>query len=385
MALQRLKEAAENAKRELSSSQIASIKLPFISADASGPKHLDKKLTRQKLKELSKELLEKLVVPCKNCLKDAKVSKVDEVILVGGMTRMPAVQEKVKEIFDKDPSKSVNPDEAVAHGAAIQGSVLAGDTKDDILLLDVAPLSLGIEVEGGLMEVLIPRNKTIPTKESKVFSTATDNQPSVFIRVFQGEREKASANKRLGNFELSGIERAPRGVPQIEVIFDIDANGILKVSAQDKKTGKEANITITGSTGLSKKEVEEAVEEAEKMRAEDEEFRESVEALNRAQAYCNTFEKQIEEFRNHKNFKEDDPQFQEFRRLYDDLKEAAKAAEKANEEEKKQKYSELKGQLNKIDELMKLSNELMQKMPKESNGSDEEVVDVNPKKKDDDK
>jgi molecular chaperone DnaK len=385
MALQRLKEAAENAKHELSSSQVASIKLPFISADASGPKHLDKELTRQKLKELTKELLEKLVEPCKNCLKDAKVSKVDEVILVGGMTRMPAVQEKVKEIFGKEPSKSVNPDEAVAHGAAIQGSVLAGDAKDDIVLLDVTPLSLGIEVEGGLMEVLISRNKTIPTKESKVFSTATDNQPSVFIRVFQGERERASANKELGRFELSGIDKAPRGVPQIEVTFDIDSNGILKVSAKDKKTGKEADVTITNSGSLSQEEIEKMVKEAEEKRVEDEEFRENVETLNRAQAYCSTFEKQIEEFRNHKNFKEDDSQFQEFRKLYDSLKEAAKAAEKASEGEKKEKYSELKGQLNKIDELMKLSNELMQKMPKENNVSDEEVVDVNPRKKDDDK
>src|SRR3954452_1781531 len=255
MALQRLKEAAENAKCELSSSEIANIKLPFISADASGPKHLDKELTRQLLKELTRDLLEKLVAPCKNCLKDSGVSKVDEVILVGGMTRMPAVQEKVKEIFGKLPNKSVNPDEAVALGAAIQGSVLAGDV-EDIIMLDVAPLSLGIEIEGGMMHPIIRRNTTIPTGASETFSTATDNQPSVFIRVYQGERAKASDNKLLGTFELTGIQPAPRGVPQIEVKFDIDANGIVKVSAKDKKTNKEAKITITDSGGVSKEEIE---------------------------------------------------------------------------------------------------------------------------------
>jgi molecular chaperone DnaK len=374
MALQRLKEAAENAKHELSSSQIANIKLPFISADAYGPKHLDKELTRQKLKEITRDLLEKLVAPCKNCLKDANVSKIDEVILVGGMTRMPAVQEKVKEIFGKMPSKSVNPDEAVALGAAIQGSVLAGDAKD-IVLLDVTPLSLGIEVEGGMMHPIIRRNTTIPTDKSEVYSTATDNQPSVFIRVYQGERTRASDNKLLGNFELSGIEPAPRGVPQIEVKFDIDSNGILKVFAKDKKTNKEADITITNSQGLSKEETERMIREAEENRARDEELKNNLETLNRAQAYCYTFEKQIEEFKSHKNFKEDDPQFQEFKRLYEDLK-------KLTEEKS---YPELKEQLNKIDELMKLSNELMQKMPKENNGNDEEIIDVDPKKKDDDK
>lgn len=374
MALQRLKEAAENAKHELSSSEIANIKLPFISADASGPKHLDKELTRQLLKELTRDLLEKLVAPCKNCLKDSGVSKVDEVILVGGMTRMPAVQEKVKEIFGKLPNKSVNPDEAVALGAAIQGSVLAGDV-EDIIMLDVAPLSLGIEVEGGMMDIIIRRNTTIPTSESRVYSTATDNQPSVFIRVYQGERVKASDNKLLGTFELTGIQPSPRGVPQIEVKFDIDANGIVKVSAKDKKTNKEAKITITDSGGVSKEEIERMIKEAEENRAKDEELKNNVETLNRAQTYCYTFEKQIEEFKSHKNFKEDDPQFQEFKKLYEDLK---KSTEEKN-------YSELKNQLNKIDELMKLSNELMQKMPKENNGNDEEIVDVNPEKKDDDK
>ena len=382
MALQRLKEAAENAKHELSSSEIANIKLPFISADASGPKHLDKEITRQLLKELTRELLEKLVAPCKNCLKDSGVSKIDEVILVGGMTRMPAVQEKVKEIFGKMPNKSVNPDEAVALGAAIQGSVLAGDV-EDIIMLDVAPLSLGIEIEGGMMHPIIRRNTTIPTGASETFSTATDNQPSVFIRVYQGERVKASDNKLLGTFELTGIQPAPRGVPQIEVKFDIDSNGIVKVSAKDKKTNKEAKITITDSGGVSKEEIERMIKEAEENRAKDEELKDNVETLNRAQTYCYTFEKQIEEFKSHKNFKEDDPQFQEFKRLYEDLK---KLTEEKN-------YPELKNQLNKIDELMKLSNELMQKMPKEekkddegyASGEEEDVLDVDPKKKDDDK
>ncbi|CAI2161599.1 15261_t:CDS:1 [Funneliformis geosporum] len=382
MALQRLKEAAENAKHELSSSEIANIKLPFISADASGPKHLDKEITRQLLKELTRDLLEKLVAPCKNCLKDSGVSKIDEVILVGGMTRMPAVQEKVKEIFGKMPNKSVNPDEAVALGAAIQGSVLAGDI-EDIIMLDVAPLSLGIEIEGGMMHPIIRRNTTIPTSASETFSTATDNQPSVFIRVYQGERAKASDNKLLGNFELTGIDPAPRGVPQIEVKFDIDANGIVKVSAKDKKTNKEANITIKDSGGVSKEEIERMIKEAEENRAKDEELKDNLKTLNQAQTYCYTFEKQIEEFKSHKNFKEDDPQFQEFKRLYEDLK---KLTEEKN-------YPELKNQLNKIDELMKLSNELMQKMPKEekkddegyASGEEEDILDVDPKKKDDDK
>lgn len=374
MALQRLKEAAENAKHELSSSEISNIKLPFISADSSGPKHLDKELTRQKLKELTRDLLEKLVVPCKNCLRDADVSKVDEVILVGGMTRMPAVQEKVKEIFGKMPNKSVNPDEAVALGAAIQGSVLAGDA-GDIVLLDVTPLSLGIEVEGGMMDTIIRRNTTVPTKESRIYSTAIDNQPSVFIRVYQGERTRAQDNKLLSTFELTGIEPAPRGVPQIEVIFDIDANGIVSVSAKDKKTGKEQSIVIKDSQSLSEGEIQRMIKEAEENRVKDEELKSNLETLNRAQAYCYTFERQIEEFKSHKNFKEDDPQFQEFKSLYEDLK---RLTEEKN-------YPELKNQLNKIDELMKLSNELMQKMPKENSGGDEEIIDVNSEKKDDDK
>ena len=397
LALQQLKKAAEGAKHDLSSMESVDILLPFLTSDASGPKGLIRKLSRFELKELTADLLEKLTLPCENCIKDAGIAKkdIEEVILVGGMTRMLAVQEKVKEIFGKEPSKSVNPDEAVAVGASIQGGVMAGDTKD-VLLLDVTPLSLGIETqgirgEGGLFHVMIPRNTTIPTDKKEIFSTAEDNQPSVHIRVLQGERAKASDKdvKVLGTFELSGIEPAPRGVPQIEVTFDIDENGILKVSAKDKKTNKEANITITGGSGLSKEEVEKIVKEAEKMRAEDEEIRNNVDTFNRAQTHCRTFEKQIEEFKKHKDFKEDDPQFQEFKKLYDNLKENLKEIEESKEEsKKKEKYAELKEKVKKIEEMIKLSLELQQKMSKENEekkDEGEEAMDVELDKKDDDK
>src|SRR5690606_23017260 len=260
LALQRLKEAAEKAKIELSSSQQTDLNLPYITADATGPKHLNMKLTRAKLEALVEDLIERTIEPCRIALKDAglKASEVDDVILVGGMTRMPKVQEKVREFFGKEARKDVNPDEAVAVGAAIQGSVLSGERKD-VLLLDVTPLSLGIETLGGVMTKMIQKNTTIPTKFSQVFSTADDNQPAVTIKVYQGEREIAAGNKLLGEFNLEGIPPAPRGTPQIEVTFDIDANGILHVSAKDKATGKENKITIKANSGLTEAEIEKMV------------------------------------------------------------------------------------------------------------------------------
>src|SRR6056297_1606853 len=296
MALQRLKEAAEKAKCELSSSAETDINLPFITADQSGPKHLNIKLSRSKMESLVGDLLDKLVGPCKTALKDAglSASEVDEVILVGGMTRMPAVQAKVQEIFGKTPSKGVNPDEVVAIGAGIQGGVLKGDVKD-VLLLDVTPLSLGIETLGGVMTKLIERNTTIPTRKSQIFSTAADNQPAVSVHVLQGEREMASDNKTIGRFELVGIPPAPRGVPQIEVNFDIDANGILNVSAKDLGTGKEQSIRITASSGLSEEEIDKMVKDAESHASEDKKNRELIEARNQADGLVYTTEKAVSE------------------------------------------------------------------------------------------
>ncbi|TSK04313.1 MAG: molecular chaperone DnaK [Geobacter sp.] len=297
MALQRLKEAGEKAKCELSTSLETDINLPFITADASGPKHLTMKLTRAKLEAICAELINKLEGPCRTALKDAGLSPsdIDEVILVGGMTRMPIVQKKVQDIFGKVPNRGVNPDEVVAIGAAIQGGVLRGDVKD-VLLLDVTPLSLGIETLGGVMTKLIDKNSTIPCRKSQVFSTAADNQPAVSIHVLQGEREMASDNKTLGNFELSGIPSAPRGVPQIEVTFDIDANGIVHVSAKDLGTGKEQSIRITASSGLSKEEVEKMVREAEAHAADDKKKRELIEAKNQGDNLVYSTEKSLNEF-----------------------------------------------------------------------------------------
>jgi molecular chaperone DnaK len=296
LALQRLKEAAEKAKIELSSAMQTEVNLPFITADASGPKHLIIKLTRAKLEALVDDLIERTMEPCRKALKDAglKSSDIQEVIVVGGMTRMPKILEKVKEFFGKEPNRSVNPDEVVAIGAAIQGAVLKGEVKD-VLLLDVTPLSLGIETLGGVFTRLIDRNTTIPTKKSQVFSTAEDGQTAVTIRVFQGEREMAADNKILGQFDLVGIPAAPRGVPQVEVTFDIDANGIVNVSAKDKATGKEQQIRIQASGGLSDTDIEKMVKDAEAHKAEDEKRKKLVEARNQADALIHNAEKQVKD------------------------------------------------------------------------------------------
>jgi chaperone protein DnaK len=337
LALQRLKEAAEKAKIELSSSQQTEINLPYITADASGPKHLNLKITRAKLEALVEDLIERTIEPCRIAIKDAgiKVSDIDDVILVGGMTRMPKVQEKVKEFFGREPRKDVNPDEAVAAGAAIQGSVLSGDRKD-VLLLDVTPLSLGIETLGGVMTKMIQKNTTIPTRYSQVFSTADDNQPAVTIKVFQGEREIAAANKLLGEFNLEGIPPAPRGVPQIEVTFDIDANGILHVSAKDKGTGKENKITIKANSGLTEDEIQRMIKDAEANAAEDRRVAELAQARNQADALVHATRKSLGEYGDKLNASDK----QAIERAIEDLENALKGTpEKAELEAKMEALS----------------------------------------------
>ncbi len=374
-ALQRLKEAAEKAKIELSTSEETEINIPYITATSSGPKHLKVKMSRSDLEKLTSELIEKTVKPCEKALKDAKLSTsdIDEVLLVGGMTRMPAVIKKVKEIFNKEPNKGVNPDEVVAVGAAIQGGVLGGDVKD-ITLLDVTPLSLGLETLGGVMTKLIERNTTIPVEKKQIFSTAADNQPGVEIHVLQGEREMAEDNKTLGRFILDGIPPAPRGIPQIEVIFTIDANGILNVNAKDLATNKEQKITITASTGLKDEEIEKMVEEAAKHADEDKKKKERAEKRNNADSLCFSIERLIKE--NGDKIEED-----EKKELEEGVKEVKELITKDDfdQEEVDKKVEKL------TEKMQEVSKKMYEKASKESAEKNEEKKDDDKEKKDEDK
>lgn len=381
LSLQRLKEAAEKAKIELSSSAQTDINLPYITADASGPKHLNMKLTRAKFESLVDSLIEKTLSPCKKALKDAgvKASDIDDVILVGGMTRVPKIIEKVKEFFGRDPHRGVNPDEVVAMGAAIQGGVLQGDVKD-VLLLDVTPLSIGIETLGGVLTPLIERNTTIPAKKSQVFSTAEDNQSAVTIRVFQGERSMAADNKMLGQFNLEGIAPAMRGTPQIEVTFDIDANGILHVSAKDKSTGKEQKITIQASGGLSDDEIEKMVKDAEANSEEDKKRKELVEIKNTAESMMHSTEKSLKEYSD----KIDDDTKKNIESAIADLKDALS---KDDIEDIKKKQEALIQASAKIGELMQQQQSAQQPQDAASSEDkkDEDVVDADFEEVKDDK